>query len=78
MMVAVRSQSRSCVAKAVAAVLVEAILVKIQSGTHISSHLARFQLKIPSPELHLRFLHTVKLRVKTIVGPAEFLAKLQV
>ena len=78
MMVAIRSQSQSCVEKAAAAVLVEVIPVKRQLGTHISSHLARFQLKIPSPELHLRFLHTVKLRVKTIVGPVEFLVKLQV
>ena len=61
---AVRSLSWSRVAEAVAAVPVEVIPAERQSGTHRSRHLARFHLKRPSPEIHLRFAQRVELRVK--------------
>ena len=49
-----------------AAVPVEVIPAEGLQGTHISHHLTRFHLKIPSLELHLRFVHRVKSRVKLI------------
>ena len=64
---AVWSWSRSWVSEAVAALPVEVIPVEGLLGTHRSRHLARFRLKRPSLELHLRFLHRVKLRVKSRV-----------
>ena len=59
--VALVSRSRSRVAEAVAAVPVEVIPAEQQSGRHRSRHLdlARFHLKRPSPELHLRFVRRV-------------------
>ena len=43
---------------------VEVIPVEGLSGTHRSRHLSRFRLKIPSLEIHFRFVHRVKLRVE--------------
>ena len=50
--------------EAAVAVPVEEITEEHQSGTHRYFHLVRLQLKIPSPKLHLRFVHRVKLRLK--------------
>ena len=43
---------------------VEAILAEGLLGTHISRHLLRFHFEGTLLELHLRFLHRVKSRVK--------------
>ena len=47
-----------------AGVLVEVIMAEGLSGTHASCHLARFHLKIPLLELHLRVVQRVQSRVK--------------
>ena len=52
-----------------AVVPVEAIPEERLAGMHRSRHLVRFHMKVTPLELHLRFVHRVKFRVKYMQKP---------
>ena len=65
----VQSRSLSLVSEVATVVPVEAIPAERLAGMHISRHLVSFHMKVTPLELHLRFVHRVKFRVKYMQKP---------